>query len=317
MVRRLKTSHAGAAHQYAPQEHYNNFHDRDTDEEIKMEPAPVVVPNLVMVSDDDEDPEEIIPEEDEPADQPNQEEQAPEEDMEDHLDPEMEEEEQEQDEAAEEVIWEVYHYRADGVGIPMADHLRAMVLRLGCDKAPVYHCELWTHPWFEPHWEVAAILEEYIPCRGVKEMSKHHDVAHRTTMDAGIAESARRALYVLSHKECDRLEDTHCRYTPFRANRKAKTYIALAPAYEGTLNNVRSLLAAINTALDDTSNSLYATQHQIFTLELQKCALEAALQNREQPVVHDATEGCTSPSPKRPHYDSPDARTDAMPEDSS
>jgi hypothetical protein len=36
-------------------------------------------------------------------------------------------------------------------------------------------------------------------------------------MNAGIAESARRALYVLSHKERDRLEDTHCRYTPFRA----------------------------------------------------------------------------------------------------
>jgi hypothetical protein len=279
-----------------------------------MEPAPVVVPDLVMVSDDEEDPEEMIPEEDEPADQPNQEEQAPGEDLEDHLDPEMEEEEQ--DEAAEEVIWEVYHYRADGVGIPMADHLRAMVLRLGYDKALVYYCELWTHPWFEPHWEVSAILEKYIPCRGVKEMSKHHDVAHRTTMDAGIAESAQRVLYVLSHKERDRLEDTHCWYTPFRASGEAKTYIAPTPADEGTLNNVRSLLASVNTALDDTNNTLYTAQQQIFTLELQKRALEAALQNREQPVVHDATKGCTSPSPKRPHYDSPDARTDAMPEDS-
>jgi hypothetical protein len=225
----------------------------------------------------------------------------------------MEEEEQEEDEAAEEVIWEVYHYRGDGMGIPMADHLRAMVLRLGYDKAPVYHCELWTHPWFESHWEVAAILDEYIPCRGVREMSKHHDVAHRTTMDTGIAESAQSALYVLSHKERDRLEDTHCRYTPFRASGEAKTYIAPAPAYEGTLNNVRSLLAAVNTALDNTNNTLYTV---VFTLELQKRALEAALQNREQPVVHDATEGCTSLSPKRPHYDSPDARTDAVAEDS-
>jgi hypothetical protein len=104
----------------------------------------MVVPNLIMVSDDEEDPEEMIPEEDEPAEQPNLEEQAPGEDLEDHLDQEMEEEkqEQEQDEAAEEVIWEVYHYRVDGVGIPMADHLRAMVLHLGYDKAPVYYCEL-------------------------------------------------------------------------------------------------------------------------------------------------------------------------------
>jgi hypothetical protein len=229
---------------------------------------------------------------------------------------EEEEQEQEKDEAVEEVIWEVYHYRADGVGIPMADRQRAMVLCLGYDKAPVYHCELWTHPWFEPHWEVAAIFEEYVPCRGVREMSKHHDVAHRTTMDAGIAELAWRALYVLSHKERDRLEDTHCRYTPFRASGEAKTYITPAPAYEGTLNNVRGLLVAVNIALDDANNTLYAAQQQLFTLELQKRALEAALQNREQRVVHDATEGCTSPSPKRPHYDSPDARTDAMPEDS-
>jgi hypothetical protein len=229
----------------------------------------------------------------------------------------VEEEEQEQDEAAEEVIWDVYHYRVDGVGIPMADHLRAMVLRLGYDKARVYHCELWTHPWFEPHWEVAAILEEYVPFRGAREISKHHDVAHRTTMDAGIAEAARRALYVLSHKEHDKLEDTHCRYTPFRASGEAKTYIVPTPAYEGTLNNVRSLLATVNTALDNTNNTLYAAQQQIFTLELQKRALEAALQNREQPVVHDATEACTSPSPKRPRYDSPHTRTNSMPKEDS
>jgi hypothetical protein len=263
-----------------------------------MEPAPVAAPDLIMVSDDDEDPEEMNPEEGEPADQPNQGEQAPREDLEGHHGPEVEEEEQEQDEEAEEVISEVYNYRVDGVGIPMADHLRAMVLRLGYDKAPIYHCELRTHPWFEPLWEVAAILEEYVPCRGAREISKHHDVAHRTTMDASIAEAARRALYVLSHKERDRLEDTHCRYIPFRASGEAKTYIASAPAYEGTLNNVRSLLAAVNTALDDTNHTLYAAQQKIFTLELQKRALEAALQNREQPVVHDATEACTPRHPR-------------------
>jgi hypothetical protein len=206
-----------------------------------------------MVSDDEEDQEEVNPEEGEPADQPNQEEQAPGEDLEDHHGPEVEEEEHEQDEAAKEVIWEVEHSRVDGVGIPMADHLRAMVLRLGYDKALVYNCELWTHPWFEPHWEVATILEDYVPFRGAREISKHPDVAHRTTMDAGIAEAARRVLYVLSHKERDRLEDTHCWYTPFGASGEAKTYIAPAPAYKATLNNVRSLLVAVNTALDDTT----------------------------------------------------------------
>jgi hypothetical protein len=76
MVRHLKTSHAGAVHHYAPQEQYNDFHDGDTDEEIMMEPAPVVAPDLIMVSDDEEDPEEMDPEEGEPADQLNQEEQA-------------------------------------------------------------------------------------------------------------------------------------------------------------------------------------------------------------------------------------------------
>jgi hypothetical protein len=90
-----------------------------------MEPAPVAALDPILVSDDEEDPEEMNLEEDEPADRPNQGEQAPREDLEDHHSPEVEEEEQEQDEdeAAEEVIWDVYHYRVDGVGIPMADHL--------------------------------------------------------------------------------------------------------------------------------------------------------------------------------------------------
>jgi hypothetical protein len=79
-------------------------------------------------------------------------------------------------------------------------------------------------------------------------------------MDAGIAESAQRVLYVLSLKERDMLEDTHCRYKPFSASGEAKTYIAPTPAYKGTLNNVRSLLAAVNTSLDDTNNTLYAAQ---------------------------------------------------------
>jgi hypothetical protein len=62
------------------------------------------------------------------------------------------------------------------------------------------------------------------------------------------------------------LEDTHYKYTPYTASGKAKTYIASAPTYEGALNNARGLLAAVNTALDDTNNTLYAVQQQIFTL---------------------------------------------------
>jgi hypothetical protein len=212
-----------------------------------------------VVSDDDEDLEEVNPEEEEPASQPNQEEQAPGEDLDDHHGPKVEEAVQEQDEAAEEVIWDVYYYRVDGVGIPMADHLRAMVLRLGYYKAPVYHCELWTHPWFEPHWEVVAILEEYFPFHGAREISKHHDVAHRTTMDASIAEASWRALYVLSHNERERFEDTHCRYTPFRASGEAKTYIAPAPAYEGMLNSIQSLLPLV--ILPWTTPTTLCTQH--------------------------------------------------------
>jgi hypothetical protein len=40
----------------------------------------MVFPNLIMVPDDEEDPKEMIPEEDEPVEQPNLEEQAPGED---------------------------------------------------------------------------------------------------------------------------------------------------------------------------------------------------------------------------------------------
>jgi hypothetical protein len=62
MVRRLKPSHDGAAHQYAPQEEYSDFHDGDTDEKIEMEAAPVAASDLIVVSNVEEDPEEVNPE---------------------------------------------------------------------------------------------------------------------------------------------------------------------------------------------------------------------------------------------------------------
>jgi hypothetical protein len=68
----------------------------------------------------------------------------------------------------------------------MADHLRAMVLRLGYNKTLVYCCELRTYPCFEPHWRVAAILQEYVPFHGVKDITRHDNVAQRTTMEVGI-----------------------------------------------------------------------------------------------------------------------------------
>jgi hypothetical protein len=130
-----------------PQEEYNDYHDGDTDEEIMTEAAP----EPIIVLKDDEDPEEVIPEGEE-------EEQAPGDVQGDHHEQVEEDGGQEQadqqgpveDEPAEEVMWKVEYCNMDGIDIPMADSLRAMVHRLGYDKAPVYRCELWTHPWFEP-----------------------------------------------------------------------------------------------------------------------------------------------------------------------
>jgi hypothetical protein len=95
MVRRLNRSHAGASHHYAPQEEYNDFHGGDTNEAIEMEAAQVAAPDLIAVSDDEEVPEEVNPEEGAPVDQPNQEEQALGEDLDDHHGREVEEEVQE------------------------------------------------------------------------------------------------------------------------------------------------------------------------------------------------------------------------------
>jgi hypothetical protein len=58
----------------------------------------------------------------------------------------VQEQEKQQDpaggEPAERVESELNYYWVDGVGVPVADHLRAMVLLLGYDKTPVYCCEL-------------------------------------------------------------------------------------------------------------------------------------------------------------------------------
>jgi hypothetical protein len=63
MVRHLKTSHTGVIHQFATQEDYSDYHEGDTDEEIMMEASPVAAPGTIVVSDDVEDPQEVIPEE--------------------------------------------------------------------------------------------------------------------------------------------------------------------------------------------------------------------------------------------------------------
>jgi hypothetical protein len=68
MVHHLKTSHVSAAHQYALQKEYNDFHDGDTYEEIEMEAALVAAPYLIVVSDDEEDPKKVNLEEGELAD---------------------------------------------------------------------------------------------------------------------------------------------------------------------------------------------------------------------------------------------------------
>ena len=154
---------------------YYHYYTGDTDEEMEMESAPTAAAfasesDPILVSDGEDDEEEAGG----------------------HDPPEA-------PEPTEEVTWKVYTYRQDGRGIPMADYLRAMAYRLGYVEPPAYQCELWTHPWFEPHWEVTTIMYEKEPFLGLKEISRHKDVANMTTIEAGIAEAARRALYVLSH----------------------------------------------------------------------------------------------------------------------
>jgi hypothetical protein len=102
---------------------------------------------------------------------------------------------------------------------------------------------MWTHPWFEPHWEVTAIIYERVLHYGPKEISKHNNVAARDTMEAGIAEAAMRALYVLSHREHLELTHTRSLYTPYRESGKANTYIASASGHSPTLDNLREFTA--------------------------------------------------------------------------
>jgi hypothetical protein len=219
-----------------------------------------------------------------------------------------------QPECAEDVVWTVSSYKQDGRGILMADILRMIVYHLGYGVNPTYQCEMWTHYWFEPHWEVTAIIYERVLHYRSKEISRHNDVAARDTMEAGIAEAARRTLYVLSHRE--RLELTHTRslYTPYIESGNAKTYIASASGHSPTSDNLRELLAVVNTTLDDTNNMLPKAQWKKCTLEAQKRLLEATLNGDDRPVIRDGVvEPHLSPAPKRPRYNSPDTHTRAFP----
>ena len=132
MVRRLKTARKSTAHQYAPQEDHNSLHVGDTDEEIEVNSSPATTTPapapVSIIEPDEEDPEEDVEGHEQEGDPSH------------HSDSEPEE-------ATEEVVWKVYRYKQEGLGVPMADLLRATAYRLGyAPSGPAYHCELWTHP---------------------------------------------------------------------------------------------------------------------------------------------------------------------------
>jgi hypothetical protein len=103
-------------------------------------------------------------------------------------------------------------------------------------------------------------------------------------------------------------------YTPYRESGKAKISIAPASGHSPILNNFRELLAAVNTALDDTNNMLAKAQRKNYTQEAHKRLFEATLNGDDRPVIRDGVvEPHVSPTPKRPRYNFLDAHTGALP----
>ena len=59
---------------------------------------------------------------------------------------------------------------------------------------------------------------------------------------------------------------------------------------------------------------LATAQQRIYTIEVHKRLLEATLTGKEPPVIQDGgIKAHHSPAPKRPRYNSPDARTEELP----
>nr|TKW02122.1 hypothetical protein SEVIR_8G224700v2 [Setaria viridis] len=181
---------------------------------------------------------------------------------------------------------------------------------LGYSMRPIYKCARFTHPRYPTFWEVKVILREEHE-RGWEVMAVHHDVAMRRTMESGIAEVARRALEVLSHKERPRLRYTYRRFLPSRASGEARTFIATHDGVDMASDFLRKYLSATLTALNETNNHLFEIQRELHEVRWERDVLVASA-TRAPPPQEDANFPASSPSPKRPRYDSPGAAAEDL-----
>lgn len=207
--------------------------------------------------------------------------------------------------------WTLESWDEFGEGIPMAEKLRRTWHSLGNVLKPRYKYNRYTHRRYGTNWKVSVFFYKS-DNDGWKEVFVHHDVAKRDTMESRIAEATRRALYVQSHWQCHILARTSSRYTPYRATGEAKTHIAPITRNSPCLNNLRELLAATNTALDDTNNALYEAQKELYELRWERDLLATAVRGDDPQKWLEVEFKSQSPNPKRPHYNSPDARTEDL-----
>nr|TKW10106.1 hypothetical protein SEVIR_6G140300v2 [Setaria viridis] len=190
-----------------------------------------------------------------------------------------------------------------GQGVHMADILRWTCHRLGYGMRPLYKCSRFTHPRYPTFWEVKVVLREEHE-GGWEVKAFHHDVTIRRTMESGIAEAARRALEVVSHKERPRLQHTYHRFLPYRASGEARTFIATNDGVDMATDFLRKYTSAALTALNEANNHIQELQQEVQELRWERDANMAAATGAPPPqefAVHPAS----SPSPKRPRYDSP------------
>lgn len=244
-------------HTYAPMEPREDLEE------------PFVINNLA---------EEQEPEEEEPMENPQAE--------------EAEAQEEEETEIVPEIRTYVRHISDGGNGLfPLL--LRSVMHHLGYEKRPTYHCVRHMSTKYPDYWIVSvhiAIRSTELPT--FRDESIHVDGAPRDSINAGISEAARRALYVMCHTRQEELKDTQFKLFPQRAHTASKTEIPVSQEMSYTVDMILSLLAAVNSDLDAAMIELAVAKTELLQVRRERDILEARIKGSDHvpPEWKDASD---------------------------
>jgi hypothetical protein len=137
--------------------------------------------------------------------------------------------------------------------------------------------------------------------KGFKTLSSHESLTSLSTYAASVSNTARRALWSLSHTYRQQLHDTTYKHLPLRPHGENQTSVVPCEARENRLNTLVGVVAGLNIDLDSATLDISRVHEELEDAHARIETLEAQLEGMNPPEAHVPTIA-VSPPRKRIRY---------------